>query len=250
MACRKSIATLTNRLDALARDIFVARYQEESKKNHAEAPVRFDVEVVRGWQIRNGLDALGALDINPETGLSRAFCTCPSCIYFMEPLAKKAYTGQISPPLKAHLECLREIPGLHKILARYPQHDSEDSRDYIKRITRMIRGGGHIERVHPSLVQIEMKIQQLSAGASSVYQFGREARLRMEKLKRRRDFYYKNILDKFHHEYPEDEDVEQAGLQNLEHKSKNLFSPLRAVDDRKIRTSDEIKILFTTRAQL
>lgn len=128
---------------------FTQAYSEASLAAHAGPTVRLDPEHVKAWSP----EAAAKLDVAP-TGLSRTACLCTTCPYFLKCLGDSNRPGRASPALKAHLECVPVVPGLHKYLFETGRKlAGEAAQDYLERVEKTVKLGWHLELHHPERME-------------------------------------------------------------------------------------------------
>lgn len=136
-------------------NMFSEAYIRANVKSHCGPVTRLDLSHVREWSAQRGLDAAKALDLDNK-GLSRTACLCSSCPYYLKVLGPSNRPGKVSPALKAHLEGVPAVPGLHKaIYERFPRQPSEDLEAYVARVSELLRSCKHLDLAYPDVANLK-----------------------------------------------------------------------------------------------
>lgn len=233
------MAPVINQLYNAAREDIFNRYIAHLNACHQAPLVRLDGGVVQLWSLEKGRDAVGGLNLNPDTGLPFNACSCPTCPHFLVPLDLKPAPGKMSSALKAHHHGIKKVPGLHAAVFRdFPRVEGEPKEDYVRRLVAVVRKGRQIEWVHPSCGKIAAKIDSYATQLRMPGNYGKEAREKVAKLNAKLQGYALSVMQKLREDYPTDADLERAVLAAMDSAvftKEETFAALDRVADKFVR---------------
>lgn len=198
---------------------FLEAYIEATKKAHDGPVTRLDPEHVKTWSAKYNIPAAAVLDVD-KNGLSRTTCLCQTCPYYMKPMdctklgGTKPGKSRVSPVLKAHLEDLEQLPGLHKVLFdKFPMAPGESLDGYVARVATIVQSGDVLDLEHPDTEAIKQEIDQLDQERSMLNpMFSGYAQLTVSivKLEHKLKLYGEKTKAKIHSKYHEPAHVDAA----------------------------------------
>lgn len=233
------MAPVINQLYAAAREDIINLYLAHLNECHQAPLVRLDAGAVQLWSLEKGRDAVGGLNLNPDTGLPFNACSCPTCPHFLVPLDLKPAPGKMSPALKAHHHGIKKVPGLHAAVFRnFPSVEGESKDDYVRRLVAVVRKGSQMEWVHPSCGKIAAKIDSYATQSRMPGNYGKEAREQVAKLNAKLQGYALSVMQKLREDFPTDADLERAVLAAVDsvvYTQEETYAALDRVADKFVR---------------